>query len=403
MSRFHLSYADWSAAEYAAAARCLLAGKVAQGPHPALLAAELAQRYAPSGVHLMNFGHAAIRIALDLFRQQRPGRDEVLVPAYICPSVVETVRAAGLVVVPVAIGADLNLTAAALAGAIGAQTLAVIAPHMFGCPADIGAIETLCRERGVFLVDDAAQVVGVTHQGRLLGTFGDIGIISFAQSKAVVTGVRGSGGVMLVNNRALDAAAARAVERLAPPQGRLAAFIYFVWNYLWKHRTGDSGYYFSRIGALLKWPRAVPREAARIGNLDAAIARVQLNRVARLETAKIGVAEMYHAELGTIAGVGFPQYARGRYLSRIMISLPPALDLPAFRAALARAGVDTRLGYIDPVGPPAAGADSATAARRLLGLPFSASLTAADINRICSVVRATLTGADFASLKWTSK
>jgi dTDP-4-amino-4,6-dideoxygalactose transaminase len=403
LSRFHLSYADWSAAEYGAAARCLLAGKVAQGPHPALLAAELAQRYAPSSVYLMNFGHAAIRIALDLFRQQRPGRGEVLVPAYICPSVVETVCAAGLAVVPVPIGADLNLTAAALAGAIGEHTLAVIAPHMFGCPADIGAIERLCRERGVFLVDDAAQVAGVSHEGRLLGTFGDIGIISFAQSKTVVTGVRGSGGVLLVNNPAFDGAAADAAQHLAPPRGRLAAFIYFAWNYLWKPYTGNSGYYFERIGALLKWPPAAPRSAARIGNLDAAIARAQLNRLARLETAKIGVAEMYHGELCRIPGVGFPQYAPGRYLSRIMISLPPAVELAPFRAALARGGVETRLGYIDPVGPPAAGGETAAAARRLLGLPFSASLTATDISRICSVVRGALTSADFVSLNWTSK
>lgn len=389
MNRFTLSYADWSGAEYAAAARCVVAGKVAQGPHPALLAGQLAQRYAPSTVYLMNYGHVAIRIALDLFRQQRPGRSEVLVPAYICPSVAATVRAAGLAVVPVPIGVDLNLTAAALAGTIGEQTLAAIAPHMFGCPAEIGAIERLCRERGVFLIDDAAQVVGVSHENRLLGTFGDIGIISFAQSKTVVTGVRGSGGVLLVNNPAFDGAVANAVRLLPPAQGRLAAFTYFVWNYLWKPWTGSSGYYFSRLGTLLHWPPAVPGTAARISNLDAAIACVQLNRLLRLEMAKIGVAQMYHDELCNIPGVGFPQYAPGRYLSRIMISLPPTLDLAQFRSALARGGVETRLGYIDPVGAPGDG-DAAASARRLLGLPFSARLTASDISHICKIVREAL-------------
>jgi hypothetical protein len=45
---------------------------------------------------------------------------------------------------------------AEMVAAIDADTLAVVAPHMYGCPASIAEIEALCRSKGVFLVDDAA-------------------------------------------------------------------------------------------------------------------------------------------------------------------------------------------------------------------------------------------------------
>lgn len=398
MIRHALSYADWSGAEYAAAAGCLLSGRIADGPHPARLAAALAARYAPSAAFPVNYGHTALAIALDLFRARAPGRSEVLVPAYICPSVVQTVAAAGLRAVAVAVGPDLNLTPAAVAAALGPATLAVVAPHMFGCPAQIGAIEALCRQAGVFLVDDAAQVVGETSEGRLLGTFGDVGLISFAQSKAVVTGVRGSGGVLLVNRPEFEADARRACEALPLPRGRLRAFAYFVWNYLWAARTGKTGYYLARAGSKLGVPAPAAEARARISNLEAALALVQLERLASLRAAKIRVAGLYHAALG---GVLFPQYAPGRYLSRIMLALPPGMALAPFRAALERAGVATRLGYTLPVDPARPDAHAAQLAQQLFGVPFSAAMQERDIKDICSIVSKTMaqTAPQFGNVK----
>ncbi|MFL6657059.1 MAG: DegT/DnrJ/EryC1/StrS family aminotransferase [Massilia sp.] len=388
MTSYRLAYADWSAAEYGAAAACLLRGQIARGPKPAQLAAQLAARFAPSTVYPVNYGHTALRMALDLFKARAPGRNAVLVPAYICPSVVQTVQAAGLRVVAVDVGPDLNLTPAAVATALGPDTLAVVAPHMFACPCDIGAIETLCRDAGVFLVDDAAQVVGETVGGRLLGTFGDVGLISFAQSKAVVTGVRGSGGVLLVNRPELDADARLAWDALPAPRGRLRALAYFVWNYLWHGVTGKSGYYFSRIGEKLGIAPQVSDTPARISNIEAAIALVQLRRLSALRADKIRVADLYQAALrhASLSGVDFPQYAPGRYLSRIMLSLPPGADLPALRAALARAGLETRLGYTQPVDTQQPHAHAADLARRLFGVPFRAGMQANEISTICSIL-----------------
>lgn len=391
MMRHRLHYADWSWREYAAAAGCLLTGRANTGPAPQRLALAFAALYAPSTAYPVNYGHTAIGLALTLFKKLQPTRNQVLVPAYICPSVVGAVEKAGLVPVPVRVGADLNLLPEAVREALGQSTLAVIAPHMFGCPARIAEIEMDCRQAGVFLVDDAAQVVGERSAGRLLGSFGDVGIVSFAQSKAVVTGVRGSGGLLLVNNPALDTALRESWQALPAPQGRAAAFVDFVWNYLWSRYTGNSGYYIARLRGLLGAAKAAPAPA-RLGNLEASIALVQLRRLADIRTAKIEAAAAYHAALAELPDITFPQYAPGRYLSRIMLALPAWVDLAALRRDLARHGVETRVGYLEPVCADRPDDAELAAARRLLGLPFG-NLKCGEIDKICSIVKSCLTAA----------
>lgn len=386
MKRFRLRYADWSWREYAAAAACIALGRVATGPHAGRLARHLNAFYAPSPAYALDFGHTALRIALDAFQARQPGRKSVIVPGYICPSVVDTIRAAGLVPVAAEVGRDLNIDAAAVRAALTADTLAVVAPHMFGCPAPVDEIEQLCRAAGVFMVDDAAQVVGEKLHGRLLGTFGDAGIVSFAQSKAVVTGIRGSGGVLLVNNLELHAAMEAMCRRLAPARGRFGALLDFLWNYQWTGLTGHSGYYFSRLARPFKrrHPSAAPMAA--IANLDAALALVQFSRLAALNGGKVRVAEAYRQALAGVPGVGLPQHAPGRFLARVMVSLPPHADLARLRAALKAAGVDTRTGYANAVVPGQPDTPHVAAARRLLGLPFSSELQNDAVNKICSIL-----------------
>lgn len=386
MKRFRLRYADWSWREYAAIAACILRGRIAAGPDAGRLAQELNALYAPSATHALDFGHSALRIALDAFRELEPGRKEVIVPGYICPSVVDTVRAAGLEPRAAEIGPDLNIDAASVRSLLGPDTLAVVVPHMFGCPAAVGEFERMCRQAGVFMIDDAAQVVGERVEGRLLGSFGDAGIVSFAQSKAVVTGVRGSGGILLVNNPRLQDALARRCRGLAPARGRLGALADFLWNYQWRGVTGNSGYYLLRLGRLLGRARPISGPMALISNLDAAIARVQLARLGHLCAEKKRVADAYRQALAALPSVSLPQHAPGRYLSRLMVALPPETDVAQFRKDLALAGVETRLGYTNAVTPGWPDTPNVAAARRLIGLPYTGTLQNDAINKICSIL-----------------
>ncbi len=364
----------------------LLRGRVHRGPNPALLQQRLALMYAPSAVHLVNYGHHAIEIALNAFKRQRPERVEVIVPAYICPSVVQAVAACGLRVRSVDVQTDLNMAPAAVRAALNADTLAVIAPHMYGCPARMGDIEALCDSAQVFLIDDAAQVVGVQQDGRLLGTFGDVGVISFAQSKTIVTGIRGSGGVLLVNRPALAAPLREACETLPASSGRLGAWVDFLWNHVGHVHTGHSGYYLSRVLALLGHAPAGAAPAMQISNLEAGIALAQLGRLDALLAEKVRIAEAYHRAVQTCPNLQFPQFASGRFLARVMLLLPEGADLNHVRREALSRGVETRTGYAAFVSPNASAPLAVDMAQRLLGVPCRAGMAEADVQTICAVL-----------------
>jgi len=379
--------------EYLAAIRCLLSGRISDGTNPDKLTRAFTDRYAPSTVYLLNYGHHAISIALEAFKSRAPGRTEVIVPAYICPSVVEAVKTCGLIAVPVDIKDDLNIDTDAVAAALTNKTLAVIAPHMYGCPAPIEDIEKLCRGAGVYLIDDAAQVAGIHHEGRLLGTFGDIGLISFAQSKTVVTGIRGSGGILLVNNPDFDAEVGEACRNLPRSTGRLTTFLDFLWNYVWSAYTGHTGYYLQRIGERLGLKPQVQSAPTRISNLEAGIALTQLNRLKTIQNGKIRIVETYHHHLEKYQNIGFPQYAPGRYLARAMITVPESVNLINFRNHVKIAGIETRLGYIVYESPDKFNKNAYQLAHRLLEVPSGTGMKEIEIIEICKKLNAAINAA----------
>lgn len=391
MKQHALSYADWSGAEYRSVARSLLGGGVRAGAAIDMLTQRLQEHYAPARALALNYAHTGLALALRAFQRRQPQRKVVLVPAYICPSVVSTISACGLQAQPLAVGDDLNLDMTALPAALAQQPLALVAPHMFACPLPIERIETLCRAAGVFLVDDAAQVAGVRHQGRLLGSFGDVGLLSFAQSKTIVTGIRGSGGVLLVNAPALQEELAAACAALPPSPGRLAALLEFCWSYLWAAHTAATSDYLERLLERLGLrPADAGAVQARISNLDASVALTQWQRLDHILATRIAVAAHYHQALQAYPALRFPQYAAGRYLARVMVLLPPGSDLQDCRRQLQRRGVQTRLGYRIPFATQPATQHAEALAGRLLGLPCGPGIGAADSARICQQLAETL-------------
>ena len=73
---------------------------------------------------------------------------------------------------------------------------AVVLVHLYSQSADIAPIKAACARYGVALIEDAAEALGSTYQGRSPGTFGQAGIYSFNGNKIITT----SGGGMLVSN-----------------------------------------------------------------------------------------------------------------------------------------------------------------------------------------------------------
>lgn len=390
VKRQYLAYADWSGKEYAAVAHSLVTGQISTGSHQAALSAALTQMYAPSTVYLTNYGHHAMALTLNIFKGLRSERDEVIVPAYICPSVIAVVQACGLKAISADVQDDLNMCPMALQAAITPRTLAVIAAHMFGCPARIDEIEAICNRSGIFLIDDAAQVVGVRSGARLLGTFGDVGVISFAQSKTIVTGIRGSGGVLLVNKPALDKVTKLAWQTLPLASGRLGALFDFLWNYQWSARTGHSGYYLGRLLSALGWQTARTDTATQISNLEAGIAQAQLHRLADIVEEKVSISSRYDKGLRSFPSISFPQYKAGCFLARVMLLVPAGLDVKYLRSVLKSRGVETRTGYAAYVSPGASAPKAEAMAQRLIGVPSRAGMSQAEVDIICSELGATI-------------
>lgn len=81
----------------------------------------------------------------------------------------------------------------------------VICVNLYGTPAKLTEIQSICREHGAVLIEDAAESLGASFEGRQTGTFGDYGIFSFNGNKIITT----SGGGMLLCHSEEDAAKAR--------------------------------------------------------------------------------------------------------------------------------------------------------------------------------------------------
>ncbi len=146
-------------------------------------------------------GKAALAALFMALRRKSPQRDQVLVPAYVSFSVPSAVVKAGCRVSLYDLEPEtLAPRPESLGQALSDKTLAVIACHQFGYPFDPAPFEPLCRAAGAVLVDDAAQAMGATVNGRRAGCLGDVGLFSHSRTKPL-TAV--AGGVLLTADAGL--------------------------------------------------------------------------------------------------------------------------------------------------------------------------------------------------------
>ena len=130
--------------------------------------------------------HAAIA-ALDL-----PRGAEVIVPPYTMSATVAAVRMAGLVPVFADLDEDLfTLTAETVAPRLSERTGAIAVVHLFGQMAPMPALRELARNRGLVILEDAAQAPAATQHGRWPGSDTAGAVFSFNQHKTITCGEGG--------------------------------------------------------------------------------------------------------------------------------------------------------------------------------------------------------------------
>ncbi len=133
--------------------------------------------------------------------------DEVIVPNLTFIATANAVIMAGATPVLCEIREDnFCLDAERAAELITPRTRALMPVHLYGQSADMAAIMNLARHHNLKVIEDAAEGVGVTFEGRHVGGFGDLGILSYYGNKTITCG---EGGMVLTNDDTLAKAAYR--------------------------------------------------------------------------------------------------------------------------------------------------------------------------------------------------
>ena len=139
---------------------------------------------------------AALEMAA-LLADVKPG-DEVIMPSYTFVSTANAFVLRGAVPVFVDIRPDtLNLDEKLIEAALTEKTRAIVPVHYAGVGCEMDAIMDIARRYELLVVEDAAQAVMASYKGRPLGSIGDLGAVSFHETKNVISG---EGGALLVNN-----------------------------------------------------------------------------------------------------------------------------------------------------------------------------------------------------------
>ena len=148
----------------------------------------------------VNSGSDALTLALRAL-EIGPGDEVITTPfTYIAPA--ESIHQMGAKIV----FADIDprtflIDPKEIAKKITARTKAIIPVHLFGQAAPMDELRALTEPRGIQLVEDCAQAIGATWQGRSVGGIGRLGCFSFYPTKNL--GADGDGGMLVTNDEAL--------------------------------------------------------------------------------------------------------------------------------------------------------------------------------------------------------
>ncbi len=178
---------------------------ITAGPYAVEFERALAAYTGARGAVFVNSGSSANLLALAACtspKLERPlaAGDEVITAAAAFPTTVNPIVQVGCV--PVFVDVELgtyNPDPERIERAIGPRTRAIMLAHALGNPFDAAAYRNLADRHGLFLIEDTCDGLGGSLDGKMLGTFGDFGTLSFYPAHQMTTG---EGGAVLCNDPA---------------------------------------------------------------------------------------------------------------------------------------------------------------------------------------------------------
>ena len=145
-------------------------------------------------------GTAALEIAIKCLNLKK--NDEIIIPNFTIVSNLIAVLKNNLK--PVLVDCDpftWNMNIEQIKKAINPRTKAILATHIYGYPIEIDKIKIICKKNKLFLIEDAAEMLGHNYKKHKCGFYGDISTFSFYANKHVTTG---EGGMILTDSSKFD-------------------------------------------------------------------------------------------------------------------------------------------------------------------------------------------------------
>ncbi|MGH8468030.1 MAG: DegT/DnrJ/EryC1/StrS family aminotransferase [Gammaproteobacteria bacterium] len=392
---------------------------------------ELTEYFGMKHCFLVSSGKAAFTLILLALRELYPAREEVLIPAFTCYSAPSSIVRSGFTIrlcdlqpanldfdfaqlsemllssaftsrgVDTLLHLGITDSPGETSGNVGRSTdptkrlLAVVPTHLFGIPADVPKLRSVVRDPEVTIVEDAAQAMGETWDGKKLGTLGDVSFFSLGRGKAFSTV---EGGIILTNRDDIAAKLMHVVSGLSAYNSRevLALFLKTVALSMFLH-------------PLLFWiPRSIPSlrlgetlfephfPIRRMSSYQAGLARHWRKRLLELHD---GREKNVNRWIDILKSQGIWQQHCQNWQGRGLIRFPVKYSNVEYREFILKECVKRGLGVM-PVYPDSIGgipdlqsqigarnfpiADSCT--RELITLPTHAYLTERDVMEISGLL-----------------
>ena len=210
--------------------------------------------------------------------------DEVIVTPRTFLASVSSIVTAGAV--PVFADVDMdsqNITPETVRKVLSPRTRAIVCVHLAGWPCDMSGFMALAEEQGLSVIEDCAQAHGAMLEGRSVGSIGHIGCWSFCQDKIMTTG--GEGGMVTTNDREL-------------------------WSRMWSYKDHGKSWeavYERKHPPGFRWLHESFGTNWRMTEMQGAIGRIQLKRMAEWHAQRLSNAEQIWACARTLPGLRVPE------------------------------------------------------------------------------------------------
>lgn len=337
--------------------RCIRGNRVQEGPALEEFSKKFGQWLDVPYVFGAFTGRSAFQLALEALRLER-GK-EIIFPVFTFPVIPAIAKMLGYRPVFCDVDPDtFNSGPEHIQPRITDKTGAVVATHLFGQPCPIQEVAELARKRNIRVLEDCAHACGVRVDNRQVGTFGDIGVFSFAEGKNMPCF---GGGAIATADEGIARRAEEILTKAPMPAKdtitRNAFSIWIKWLLTRPFVFGITAYQVLRLKLFLgqplmdsavgdellkKFARSVPH-VTRMANLQAAIGLLQLHHIDAFNEGARHNAQILTEGLEEVTGIKPPRSGKANH---IYVYYPLRIERGRrddLRRYLLRHGIDSKI------------------------------------------------------------